>query len=62
MGVRAILEARGGYIEPELLMAAEGAATAAPKVDKQLHAAMTAWHDEDLGDHTTHGGGGEDAM
>lgn len=64
MGVKAILEARGGYVEPELLKAAEGAATAAPKVDKQLHAAMTAWHDEDLCVHTTHDGGstGEDEM
>ena len=44
MGVRAILEARGGYVEPsELLRAAAtpGVVAAAPKVDKEVHTALT---------------------
>ena len=36
MGVKAILEARGGYIEPELLSAELGAASATLKVDTPL--------------------------
>lgn len=36
MGVKAILEARGGYVEPELLSAEQGAANTAPKVDLHL--------------------------